>query len=134
MGKRPVAAVLSDRPQMLYSYFKQLFAQVTTRRWTPTAKNLVMSAHELRWGGQKNLLDETPEHVRQVKAPAPHPFQRRRGSCARWTSGDTAPASSHDLAVADGEKGLEKALGLLAAEAERGWMKATPCSSSPTAR
>ena len=39
MGNDAALAVLSDKPKLLYDYFKQLFAQVPIRRLMPFAKN-----------------------------------------------------------------------------------------------
>ncbi|MFH1876114.1 MAG: glutamate synthase large subunit [Candidatus Omnitrophota bacterium] len=71
-GKEPIGsmgndiphAVLSKNPQLLYTYFKQLFAQVTNPAIDPIREELVMSL-ESYIGAQKNLLDETPEHCRK---------------------------------------------------------------------
>ena len=66
MGNDSALAVLSDRPQLLYNYFKQLFAQVTNPPIDPYRENLVMSLMSYT-GRQRNLLEETPEHCRQLK-------------------------------------------------------------------
>ncbi|MDD5217450.1 MAG: glutamate synthase large subunit, partial [Candidatus Omnitrophica bacterium] len=66
MGNDAALAVLSKQPQLLYSYFKQLFAQVTNPPIDPYRENLVMSLMSFV-GREKNLLDETPEHCRQLK-------------------------------------------------------------------
>ena len=52
------------------AYFKQLFAQVTNPPIDPLREELVMSLMSFI-GRQKNLLDETPEHVRQLKLRQP---------------------------------------------------------------
>jgi glutamate synthase domain-containing protein 2/glutamate synthase domain-containing protein 1/glutamate synthase domain-containing protein 3 len=70
MGNDAALAVLSDRPQLLYSYFKQLFAQVTNPPIDPYRENLVMSLMSFV-GRERNLLDETPEHCAQLKLPHP---------------------------------------------------------------
>ena len=49
MGNDASLAVLSDQNRSLFDYFKQLFAQVPTRRWMPSARNLVTSLTALRW-------------------------------------------------------------------------------------
>src|ERR1700744_4943213 len=66
-GKEPVGsmgtdvplAVLSDQPQHLSSYFKQLFAQVTNPPIDPIRERLVMSLATFA-GGNSNLLEEDP--------------------------------------------------------------------------
>jgi len=70
MGDDTSLAVLSNRPQLMFSYFKQLFAQVTNPAIDPLREELVMSL--MRFSGQdRNLLDETPEHCRQLKLHHP---------------------------------------------------------------
>ncbi len=70
MGTDTPLAVLSDRPKLLFNYFKQLFAQVTNPPIDPLREGLVMSLMSFA-GRQRNLLDETPEHCRQLKLPHP---------------------------------------------------------------
>ncbi|MBL7215235.1 MAG: glutamate synthase large subunit [Phycisphaerae bacterium] len=70
MGNDTPLAVLSDQPKLLYNYFKQLFAQVTNPPIDPLREGLVMSL--MNFTGKKlNVLDETPEHCRQLKLPHP---------------------------------------------------------------
>ena len=66
MGNDAALAVLSERPQLLYNYFKQLFAQVTNPPIDPYRENLVMSLMSYV-GREGNLLEETPEHCHQLK-------------------------------------------------------------------
>ena len=70
MGTDTPLAVLSKLPQLLFSYFKQLFAQVTNPPIDPLRETLVMSLMTFV-GREGNLLDETPEHCRQLKLPHP---------------------------------------------------------------
>ena len=70
MGNDAALAALSDRPQLLYNYFKQLFAQVTNPPIDPYRENLVMSLMSFV-GREGNLLDETPQHCHQLKLPHP---------------------------------------------------------------
>jgi len=70
MGNDAALAVLSDRPQLLFAYFKQLFAQVTNPPIDPLREELVMSLMNFV-GPERNLLAETPEHVRRLKLPHP---------------------------------------------------------------
>ena len=65
MGNDLPLAVLSDRRPVLYSYFKQLFAQVTNPPIDSIREAVVMSV-EASVGSERNLLDETPEHARQL--------------------------------------------------------------------
>jgi glutamate synthase (NADPH/NADH) large chain len=70
MGTDTPLAILSGQPKLLFSYFKQLFAQVTNPPIDPLREGLVMSLMAF-CGKQRNLLDETPEHCRQLKLPHP---------------------------------------------------------------
>jgi len=70
MGTDTPLAVLSDRPKLVFQYFKQLFAQVTNPPIDPLREGLVMSLMAFT-GKQQNLLDETPAHCRQLKLSHP---------------------------------------------------------------
>ena len=70
MGNDTPLAVLSDRPQLLFSYFKQLFAQVTNPPLDAIREEIVTSLG-ISIGPQGNIFDETPEHARQVRLPSP---------------------------------------------------------------
>jgi glutamate synthase domain-containing protein 2/glutamate synthase domain-containing protein 1/glutamate synthase domain-containing protein 3 len=70
MGNDTPLAVLSNRPKLLFNYFKQLFAQVTNPAIDPLREGLVMSLMMFT-GKKRNILDETPEHCRQLKLPHP---------------------------------------------------------------
>jgi glutamate synthase domain-containing protein 2/glutamate synthase domain-containing protein 1/glutamate synthase domain-containing protein 3 len=66
MGTDTPLAVLSDKPKLLFAYFKQLFAQVTNPPIDPLREGLVMSLMGFA-GKRANVLDETPEHCRRLK-------------------------------------------------------------------
>ncbi|MDP6635045.1 MAG: glutamate synthase large subunit [Phycisphaerae bacterium] len=70
MGTDTPLAVLSDRPKLLFEYFKQLFAQVTNPPIDPLREGLVMSLMSFV-GRQRNLLSESPEHCHMLKLPHP---------------------------------------------------------------
>ncbi len=70
MGNDTPLAVLSDRPKLLFNYFRQLFAQVTNPAIDPLREGLVMSLM-LFTGKKRNLLDESPQHCHQLKLPHP---------------------------------------------------------------
>ena len=70
MGNDTPLAVLSQRPQLLFHYFKQLFAQVTNPAVDSIREELVMSM-EITLGEEKNLLSESPNHCRKLKLPHP---------------------------------------------------------------
>jgi glutamate synthase (ferredoxin) len=70
MGTDTPLAVLSEHPQLLYNYFKQLFAQVTNPPVDAIRENLVMST-DTTIGPEANMLEPTPECARQIKLPSP---------------------------------------------------------------
>lgn len=65
MGDDIPLAVLSDKPHMLYNYFKQRFAQVTNPPIDPLREGLVMSM-TMRLGKRGNLLQPGPDAYSQV--------------------------------------------------------------------
>ena len=77
-GKEPIGsmghdiplAVLSAKPQLLFHYFKQQFAQVTNPPIDPIREELVMSLMTYI-GNKGNILEETPEHARLIKLRRP---------------------------------------------------------------
>ncbi len=70
MGTDTPLAVLSDRPQLLYQHFKQLFAQVTNPPIDPIREELVMSL-KTTLGAEGNLFDELPLQCRQLELDTP---------------------------------------------------------------
>ena len=70
MGTDTPLAVLSDKPQLLYNYFKQLFAQVTNPPIDPIREELITST-TLTLGSEGNLVDPKPESCRQLRLPIP---------------------------------------------------------------
>ena len=70
MGNDAPLAVLSDRPQLLFTYFKQLFAQVSNPPLDAIREELVTSV-SINLGAQRNLFEETPLHARQLRLPGP---------------------------------------------------------------
>jgi len=70
MGDDTPLAVLSEFNHVLFDYFRQLFAQVTNPPIDYIREELVTSL-ETRLGPQRNLLDETPEHARQIVCDSP---------------------------------------------------------------
>jgi glutamate synthase (NADPH/NADH) large chain len=71
MGNDTPLAVLSKKPQRLFSYFRQLFAQVTNPPIDPIREELVMTLTGYIGSHQKNLLDEMPDHVKMIKFLSP---------------------------------------------------------------
>jgi len=70
MGQDTPLAVLSDKPQLLYNYFKQLFAQVTNPPIDSLRENIVTMSR-LYLGSTGNLVDPKPEDCHQIKIKHP---------------------------------------------------------------
>jgi glutamate synthase (ferredoxin) len=70
MGTDTPLAVLSNHPQLLYNYFKQLFAQVTNPPIDCIREEIVTST-ETTIGPEGNLLDPKPESARQIRLKSP---------------------------------------------------------------
>ena len=70
MGIDTPLACLSDKPQLLFSYFKQTFAQVTNPAIDPIREGLVMSLNSYI-GCEGNILEETPKNCHTLKLRHP---------------------------------------------------------------
>ena len=70
MGNDAALPVLSGRPVLLFSYFKQLFAQVTNPPIDPIREELVMSLR-MQLGPVGNLLEESASHVDRISLMQP---------------------------------------------------------------
>jgi glutamate synthase (NADPH/NADH) large chain len=110
MGTDTPLAVFSERPQLLFSYFKQLFAQVTNPAIDPVREELVMSLN-MSLGSEGNFFDETPEHCRRVLLD--HPILTGE-DLEKLKELDSPPFKSATLStlfpVEEGEEGMERAL------------------------
>ncbi|MBN8710377.1 MAG: glutamate synthase subunit alpha [Verrucomicrobia bacterium 61-8] len=117
MGDDTPLAVLSLRPRLLYTYFKQLFAQVTNPPIDPIREKLVMSLATIM-GWRRNLLSESPEHCHQVVMESPIIFDAELNKL-RAIGGDF---ESHTIPctwpVSEGAAGLENAVRRICLEAE----------------
>jgi glutamate synthase domain-containing protein 2/glutamate synthase domain-containing protein 1/glutamate synthase domain-containing protein 3 len=118
MGEDAALACLSDRPQMLYRYFKQRFAQVSNPAMDSINERPVMALYS-PVGSAGNLLDETAAHARMVRVE--HPVLTNEDLEA-LRSLDATGFESRTLSclfkAADGGEGLRAALKTLCAEAE----------------
>jgi glutamate synthase (NADPH/NADH) large chain/glutamate synthase (ferredoxin) len=110
MGNDAALAVLSDKRPPLFSYFKQLFAQVTNPPIDPIREDIVMSLSS-SIGGQKNLLEETPEHAHHLVLK--HPILRN-DEMETLRQVDQGIFKSHTIditwPVADGPEGILRRL------------------------
>jgi glutamate synthase domain-containing protein 2/glutamate synthase domain-containing protein 1/glutamate synthase domain-containing protein 3 len=117
MGTDVPLACLSDRPQSLFNYFKQLFAQVTNPPIDPIREEMVMSLISYI-GTERNILDEAPENCHTLKLPHPILTNRDLEKLRRVSSGDLLATTLPALfRVAEGEKGLKQALDDLSSRA-----------------
>ena len=113
MGTDMPLACLSDQPQPLFHYFKQLFAQVTNPPIDPIREEMVMSLTSYI-GNERNLLDETPMHCHTLKLEHPILTNRDLEKLRRVSQGDFLATTLPLLFPADeGAKGLERALNQL---------------------
>lgn len=71
MGNDTPLAVLSDRPQLLFNYFRQQFAQVTNPPIDPIREELVMSLTEYIGAVGMNILTPNAEHCKMVRLNHP---------------------------------------------------------------
>ena len=117
MGTDTPLAVLSDRPQLLYNYFKQLFAQVTNPPLDAMREELVTSL-VTTIGCEGNLLEDTPEQCGLLRLKQPILTD---DDLARVRNIDRARLRSRTLSIlfpaADGAAGMRARLDALRAEA-----------------
>jgi glutamate synthase domain-containing protein 2/glutamate synthase domain-containing protein 1/glutamate synthase domain-containing protein 3 len=117
MGNDTPLAVLTGRKPLLYSYFKQLFAQVTNPPIDSIREAVVMSVRA-SVGSERNLLAETSEHARQLVIDNPILLDEELEQLRRvesevfksWTIDTT-------WAAVDGADGLAPAIERICAEA-----------------
>ncbi len=70
MGNDSALACLSDKPRVIYDYFKQLFAQVTNPAIDSIREEVVMSL-ECYIGPEGNLIETTEQHAHRLRIPHP---------------------------------------------------------------
>ena len=71
MGNDTQLAALSERPQLLFNYFRQQFAQVTNPPIDPIREDLVMSLTEYIGAVGMNILTPDEDHCKMVRLPQP---------------------------------------------------------------
>lgn len=118
MGTDTPIAVFSDRPQPLYNYFKQVFAQVTNPPIDPIREELVMS-NTSYMGRRRNLLEESPEHCRLIKFMRPVFTNKELAKLRDGGHADTRCTTIDcTFPVSRGHGGLEEAVERICREAE----------------
>jgi len=119
MGNDTPLAILSQKPQLLFNYFKQLFAQVTNPAIDSIREELVMSM-EVTLGKERNLLDESPEHCRKLKVEHPILTGQEMEKIRGLDQTDLKTAVLPMLFPAsEGVAGMEKALDKLCQQASQ---------------
>jgi glutamate synthase (ferredoxin) len=114
MGDDIPLAILSEKPRLLYDYFKQRFAQVTNPPIDPLRESLVMSLNMLL-GKRGNLLHAEPAAARVLKLDSP--VINENELAAIKNSGFATAELSTLFEIASGPGGLETALQRLCQEA-----------------
>lgn len=118
MGTDTPLAVFSDKPLLLFNYFKQVFAQVTNPPIDPIREELVMTLTSYI-GCQGNLLEESPEHCRMLKYRNPVMTNNDIEKIRKWDNPHFRVTTLPMLfPAADGPDGLRPALEKLCADAE----------------
>jgi glutamate synthase (NADPH/NADH) large chain len=119
MGNDAALAVLSNKPRLLYDYFKQLFAQVTNPPIDSIREEIVTSA-ETRLGSEGNLLNPEPSACRRVELKWPvltnEEFAKIRRTNLPGLKTGVLPIL---FRVSRGERGLAKSMEELSIMARR---------------
>lgn len=119
MGADTPLAVLSDQSQHISNYFKQLFAQVSNPPIDPIRERMVMSLFT-RVGESLNILDETPEHTKQIHISQPVLLNSDLQKFKNLENIGFSYAVINSVFVADGKPGrLEEGLDNICIEAEK---------------
>ena len=120
MGNDTPPAVLSDRPQLLWGYFRQQFAQVTNPAIDPIREELVMSLTEYIGAVGMNILTPSESHCKMVRLPHPVLTGRQLDLlCNIRYKGFRTVKLSTLFEARRGRAGLQEALGELCREAEQ---------------
>ncbi|GAB4172828.1 MAG: glutamate synthase large subunit [Terrimicrobiaceae bacterium] len=117
MGDDTPLAVLSLRPRLLPTYFKQLFAQVTNPPIDPIREKLVMSLYTVI-GHRRNLLSESPEHCRQIMLDSPILLDSELEALLGLAGEGGFQRIDCTWAVSEGEDGMEPAVRRICSAAE----------------
>ena len=119
MGTDTPLAVLSDKPVLLYNYFKQLFAQVTNPPIDPIREEIV-TATTTMLGSEANLLEPTPESCRMIKLDGPIIDNSELEQIRHVEREGFRPVTIPIIFEASaGPKGLEMAMDTLCADADK---------------
>ncbi|GGE15209.1 glutamate synthase [NADPH] large chain [Marinithermofilum abyssi] len=119
MGMDTPLAVLSDRPQLLYNYFKQSFAQVTNPPIDAIREAIVTSTVSYL-GAEGNLLQPDATNCRRIRLSTP---MLSEGEMAKLRCSEHPGFEAHTLSIlfdaSQGEEAMEEALECLFAQADQ---------------
>ena len=109
MGTDTPLAVLSDKPQLLYNYFQQLFAQVTNPPIDAIREKIVTSTITYL-GGEKNLLKAEPQNCKRIRCNSPILTNKEMADLKAIKENDFKAVTISMLYNPKEENGLETAL------------------------
>ncbi len=120
MGNDTPIAAISDKPQRLFSYFRQLFAQVTNPPIDPIREGLVMALTNYIGSASKNILEYSPAHCRLIKFESPIVTNTDLGKIKDYRREEFTQTTIPMLyPVKEGGAGLEKAIDAMCLAAEK---------------
>lgn len=110
MGNDAALAVLSEKPQLLYNYFKQLFAQVTNPP-IDAIREEIITASGTTIGSEKNLIKPEPDSCQKLRIKSPVLSNEELGKL-RYIAKEGYKSTTLPILykVADGTPGLEKSM------------------------
>ena len=118
MGNDSCLACLSDKPRMLYDYFRQLFAQVTNPAIDSIREEVIMSL-ECYIGPERNLLETSAEHAERLRVPHPILSNEQLAALKHMDHrGWKTKMIDITWPRSEGKAGMAKALDRICAEAE----------------
>jgi glutamate synthase (NADPH/NADH) large chain len=120
MGNDTPLACFSEKPQRLFSYFRQVFAQVTNPPIDSIREGLVMSLTNYIGSLHSNILDESPEHAKLIKFDDPIITNTDLGKIKDLKHEQFSHATIPMIfPVKDGAEGFKNALDNLLKQAEK---------------
>ncbi len=119
MGNDTPIAAMSEKPQRLFNYFRQLFAQVTNPPIDPIREGLVMALTNYIGSVSKNLLEYTPSHCRLIKFESPIVTNTDLGKIKDYRREEFTQRTIPMLyPVKEGGEGMRKAVDAMCLSAE----------------
>ncbi|WP_036985383.1 glutamate synthase large subunit [Prolixibacter bellariivorans] len=120
MGNDTPIAVFSEKPKRFFSYFRQMFAQVTNPAIDPIREGLVMSLTNYIGSLSGNMLEESPEHCKLIKFDSPIITNTDLGKIKDLKHEAFNHATIPMLfPVKDGVEGFKKSFNQMLAQAEK---------------